>query len=182
MGDAGAIVTNDEDFAKKMAAFARHGGLVKGEHRFEGINSRMDTIQAAILRVKMRYLKEWTDIRRAVASAYTKGIVGSEDFKLPTERDGYYHVWHLFTVRVEDRQGFAEYLDKNNITFAINYPVSLPFLPAYERLNSRATDFPEAYSHQNQLLCLPLFSEMSANQVDRVINVIADYLTKNSRD
>ena len=131
MGDAGAIVTNDEQLASNMAMFARHGGINKGEHQIEGINSRLDGLQAAILNVKLKHLKNWTLSRQEIAAAYTKLLANIPGVTLPVTDKDNEHVYHLYVIRHENRTELAEYLKKNGISSGINYPIALPFLQAY---------------------------------------------------
>lgn len=182
MGDAGAVVTNDAELAKSMAMFARHGGLVKGDHQIEGINSRMDGLQAAILTVKLRYLRDWTEARQVVASRYMELLSGMHGLVLPLTAPGREHVWHLFTLRHVNRNELASVLKIRGVQTSINYPVALPFLPAYARLGHRPADFPNAYSNQLQILSLPIFPELSPAQMDKVVGCIRKFCNKLNHD
>lgn len=175
MGDAGAILTPDDALAKKMAMFARHGGITKGDHEIEGINSRLDGLQAAILSVKLKYLPAWTQARRLIADYYAKEMKQIPDLDLPCEADSRMHVYHLYVIRHSKRDELACHLNQNGITTVINYPVSLPFLPAYARFDSRPADFPNAYANQQSILSLPIFPEMTVPQLDIVIDAIKSF-------
>lgn len=163
MGDAGALLTNDGALAERMAMFARHGGLTKGEHRVEGINSRMDGVQAAVLSVKLRHLNDWTLKRRELASAYRRLLAGAAAV-LPEEAAGREHVYHLFVIQHERRDELRRHLAAKGIQTVINYPVALPFLAAYGHLRHAPESFPVAFAHQSRILSLPLFPEMTAQQ------------------
>jgi len=177
MGDAGAIITDDEQMAERMAMFARHGGLRKGEHHLEGINSRMDGVQAAILSVKLKYLDRWTQARRIIAAEYGKQLAGISGLLLPTKRDGCEHVYHLYVIQVEEgRNVLQKYLTDCGIQTNIHYPVILPLLPAYVRLGHRPDDFPVAYRHQQQILSLPLFPEMDDSSIAQVCDSIQHWV------
>lgn len=177
MGDAGAIVTNDEQMAERMAMFARHGGLKKGEHNIEGINSRMDGLQAAILSVKLRHLDAWTKARRSLAAEYSRQLLGVPGIITPKETDNCEHVYHLYVIQVEhDRNDLRKYLSERGIQTNINYPVILPLLPAYARLNHHPKDFPVCYQHQERILSLPLFPEMPVSDVSYVCNSIREWI------
>jgi dTDP-4-amino-4,6-dideoxygalactose transaminase len=178
-GDAGAIITQDEALARRMAMFARHGGLVKGEHLIEGLNSRLDGLQAAILSVKLRHLPEWTRRRREIAADYNSGLATLPEVVVPKLAAGRDHVFRLYVIRHEKRDELASFLKANGVQTVINYPIALPFLPAYARLGSRQEDYPNAYRNQSRVLSLPVFAEMSARQIRVVIDTISAFGKKN---
>jgi dTDP-4-amino-4,6-dideoxygalactose transaminase len=169
MGDAGAVATGDAALAERMAMFARHGGLTKGDHQIEGINSRMDGLQAAVLSVKLRHLTRWTARRREIASEYARDLAGVAGLTLPREAPGRQHVYHLFVVQHERREQLARHLAACGVQTAVNYPVALPFLPAYRRLAYTPASFPVAYRHQSRILSLPIFPEMTTEQRSAVV-------------
>lgn len=172
MGDAGAVVTNDKALANRIAMYARHGGLTKGDHQIEGINSRLDGLQAAILGVKLPHLPRWTKRRQEVANLYASHFAGSSSVTAPKEEDGREHVWHLYVVKSESRDALASYLNSNGVQTVINYPVALPFLPAYRRFGHTSEEFPNAYINQSRILSLPIFPEMTNEQVAYVVDLI----------
>lgn len=172
MGDAGAIVTQDAALAERMAMLARHGGLKKGDHRIEGINSRMDGLQAAILNVKLPHLAGWTRTRQALASRYAAQLAGQHALTLPQVGAEREHVWHLYVVQHERRDALAAHLARHGVQTVINYPVALPFLPAYERFGHRPEAFPVAFHHQQRVLSLPLFPEMTEAQQQHVVEAL----------
>ncbi|HEY3731203.1 MAG TPA: DegT/DnrJ/EryC1/StrS family aminotransferase, partial [Steroidobacteraceae bacterium] len=165
MGDAGAIVTNDDDAARLMAMYARHGGLKKGDHQIEGINSRLDGLQAAVLSVKLRRLAAWNRQRQQIAADYARRLAGVPGVVTPVVGEGREHVYHLYVVRHERRDQLAQHLKERGIQTVINYPVALPFLPAYAYLRCRPDDYPNAHRHQSRVLSLPMFAEMTAGQL-----------------
>jgi dTDP-4-amino-4,6-dideoxygalactose transaminase len=175
MGDAGAVVTGDRDLAQRMAMFARHGGLTKGEHRIEGINSRLDGMQAAILSVKLRHLEAWTRARRDKAASYSAMLAGIAGLETPVEGEGREHVYHLYVVRHDRRDDLAAHLAATGIQTVINYPVALPFLPAYQRFGHVPGDFPNAWGNQGRILSLPIFPEMTGSQQDQVVESIRHF-------
>lgn len=175
MGDAGAAVTNDTDVANKIAMIARHGGLTKGDHQLEGINSRLDGMQAAILSVKLRYLDSWTESRKCIANTYSSRLKNAYNIKLPSVRNFNDHVYHLYVIKSEYRDRLAHYLKENKVQTVINYPISLPFLPAYQRLNHSPQDFPNAFANQSKVLSLPIYPEMPAYHVDKVISLVSGF-------
>ena len=167
-GDAGCIVTNDDALADWTATFARHGG--KGEHVMEGINSRMDGLQAAILNVKLPHLPAWTTARRRVAARYNELLNGIENLATPKVGDDRNHVYHLYVVATDKRDSLKKTLADSEITTSLNYPKALPFYPAYAYLGHKPTDFPAAYRNQSRIISLPIFPEMT----DEMIEYVAD--------
>jgi dTDP-4-amino-4,6-dideoxygalactose transaminase len=172
-GDAGGSVTNDDKLADWMATFGRHGG--KGEHVMEGINSRLDGLQAAILNVKLPYLQSWTDARRKVAAQYDKLLNGVGDIVTPKIAAGRDHVYHLYVIRTEKRDALKKHLSDNGISTSLNYPKALPFYPAYSYLNHKPADFPVAHANQSRILSLPIYPEMTDNMIDYVAEQIRKF-------
>lgn len=175
MGDAGAVVTADADLARRMAMFARHGGLTKGDHQIEGINSRLDGLQAAVLSVKLPHLPHWTARRREVAAEYGRLLAGIPGLTLPQVAPGRDPVWHLYVVQHERRDALAAHLAERDIQTVVNYPVALPFLPAYQRFGHRPADFPAAHHHQSRVLSLPIFPEISPEQIATVAEALRSF-------
>jgi dTDP-4-amino-4,6-dideoxygalactose transaminase len=172
MGDAGAIVTNRVDLAERMAMLARHGGLTKHQHQIEGINSRLDGLQAAILSAKLPHLPRWTQARQAAAAVYDAGLNQIEDVIVPQIGSDRTHVYHLYTIQHPRRDALAAHLNANGVQTAISYPVALPFLEAYRRFDHRAGQFPNAHRHQGRILSLPMFAEITAQQQRTVVELI----------
>jgi dTDP-4-amino-4,6-dideoxygalactose transaminase len=172
MGDAGAVVTNDNYLATRMAMLARHGGLTKHQHKIEGINSRLDGLQAAILSAKLPHLPEWTLARQKAAAVYNAGLNQVKDLEIPHVAFGRTHVYHLYTIQHPRRDELAKYLSANGVQTAINYPIALPFLEAYSRLGHRPEQFPNAHRQQSDILSLPMFAEITADQQELVVDLI----------
>jgi dTDP-4-amino-4,6-dideoxygalactose transaminase len=175
MGDAGAIVTNDAALAEQMTIRARHGGVVKHQHRIEGINSRLDGLQAAILSAKLRHLPAWTEARRQAAGAYNAGLNQIEDLVVPSVGADRTHVYHLYTIRHPRRDKLATHLNAQGVQTAINYPTALPFLEAYGRLKARPEQFPNAHRDQGTILSLPMFAEITREQQKEVIELVRTF-------
>ncbi len=175
MGDAGAVVTADAALAERMAMFARHGGLKKGEHRIEGINSRLDGLQAAVLSVKLPHLAAWTRRRQEIAAEYDRRLQDIAGVTVPRVAAGREHVYHLYVIRHEQRDALASHLAARGIQTVINYPVALPFVPAYARLKHTPADFPNAHRNQSRILSLPIFPEMTAEQLRHVVDAIGSF-------
>ncbi len=175
MGDAGAVITNDGALADHMAMLARHGGLVKHQHRIEGINSRLDGMQAAILSAKLPHLRKWTRARQEAARIYDVGLNAIEDVDVPLVAADRTHVYHLYTIQHPRRDQLARYLRANGVQTAINYPTALPFLAAYSRFGHRPEQFPNAYAQQSRILSLPIFAEITVDQQRDVIELIRKF-------
>jgi len=167
-GDAGAIVTDDDGLATKAKMYANHGRVEKYNHELEGTNSRMDGLQAAILDVKLKYLEQWTERRRAIAKKYDEGLkdIGITPVTFPSAR----HVYHLYVIRVKNRERIMQALNKDGISTGIHYPIPLPFLKAYSYLGHKPDDFPVAYSLKDEILSLPIHGSMPDEQVEYVID------------
>ena len=172
MGDAGAIVTSDDSLARRMAMLARHGGLTKHQHEIEGINSRLDGLQAAILSAKLPHLPKWTRARQDAAAVYDAGLNQTQDIEIPHVASDRTHVYHLYTVQHPRRDELAMYLKENGVQTAINYPVALPFLEAYSRFGCRPEQFPNAHRQQSRILSLPMFAEITPDQQKVVVDLI----------
>jgi dTDP-4-amino-4,6-dideoxygalactose transaminase len=178
MGDAGCAVTNRAELARFMAMYARHGGLKKGDHQIEGINSRLDGLQAAILSVKLRHLRRWTEQRRAIAARYSELLGAVGDVVCPVTAANREHVFHLYVIRTLQREGLRLFLKERGIDTVLNYPVALPFLPAYAYLAHKPSDFPVAYANQSRILSLPLYAEMTEEMIRHVVDSIKAFFTR----
>jgi len=169
-GDAGCIITDDDMLAEKCRMYANHGALKKHEHQIEGINSRLDTIQAAVLGVKSKYILDWTTARIKRATLYTEALRDVKEISLPVVRENTKHTFHLYVIRSKKRDQLKFYLESQGIQTAIHYPTALPNLQAYKYLKYRREDFEVASAYQDEILSLPMYPELDANQ----INYIAD--------
>ena len=171
-GDAGAIVTNDETLATRCRMLANHGRIAKYDHQFEGRNSRLDGLQAAILCAKLPHLEKWTELRRANAALYREVLAGTEAV-LPQEAPGARHVYHLFVIQTGRRDQLQAELEGEEIETGIHYPLPLPFLKAYRDRGWRAEDFPVASAAAGRILSLPMSAELTAEQVRLVGSRVA---------
>ena len=177
-GDAGSTTTNDDQLADWMTTYARHGG--KGEHIMEGINSRMDGLQGAVLNVKLPHLAAWTKARQHVAARYNELLKGAGDVVTPKVAHGRDHVYHLYVIRTDRRDALKKHLADAGITTVLNYPKALPFYPAYAYLGHKAGDFPVAYANQSRILSLPIFPEMSEEMISYVAEKIVSFFGEGS--
>lgn len=173
-GDGGAIVTNDEVLAGRCRKIANHGRIAKYDHEFEGRNSRLDGLQAAILRVKLRHLDGWIIRRNAIARQYIDGLTNVGDLILPVIPPEGRHAFHLFVVRSKQRAALAEHLKALGIQTGQHYPLALPKLAAYAYLGG-----PDSNMFANQvdddLLSLPIGEHLSDNEVGTVIAAVVDF-------
>ncbi|MGB3465849.1 MAG: DegT/DnrJ/EryC1/StrS family aminotransferase [Cyclobacteriaceae bacterium] len=174
-GDAGCIITNNDELAEKCKMFANHGALVKHQHRMEGINSRLDGMQAAILNAKLPHILKWTEARRSVAAAYNDLLKDVEGITLPQEADYGKHVYHLYVIRSEKRDELQVHLKENGIGTAIHYPTPLPLLPAYSALGHSADDFKIASKYAKEILSIPMFPELDKQSQEYAKEVLCKF-------
>jgi len=173
-GDGGAISTNDADLAKKCKMIANHGRIAKYDHEFEGRNSRLDGIQAAILSVKLKYLPVWTETRIAIANYYLENIKENSNIRLPIRKEWAKQVYHLFVIRTDKRDKLAKFLADKGIQTSVHYPISLPKLKAYEYVN-QAEEGLFANKTDHNLLSLPIGEHLTLDDAKYVCAAINDY-------
>lgn len=173
-GDAGAVITNDDDLARKVRMYSNHGALIKHQHEMEGINSRLDGMHAAILSVKLPHIKKWNEMRLKNALYMNEKLGTIKGIEIPKIRKGSTHIFHLYVIKAQRRDELQKYLKEKGIETAIHYPTPLPLLPAYKYLGHSEKDFPVTAGNQKMILSLPMFPELSKEQMDYV----ADCLTK----
>lgn len=166
-GDAGGIVTNSSQVADLARLIANHGQASKNKHTMVGRNSRMDGIQAAVLSVKLPHLDDWLEARRANAHRYSRNLAVN-GIVVPSEAEHSEHTYHLYVVRVENRDAVQAQLGEAGIETGIHYPTALPFMEAYAHLGHTPDDFPVAYEQMGQLLSLPMYAELSDEMIDHV--------------
>lgn len=176
-GDAGCILTNDEDLARKCRIFARHGAIKKHDHLIEGINSRMDNLQAAILNVKIKHLEKWTEQRREIAKEYRKGLNGLPVI-IPELEKNTNSSYHLFIIQIRERDELKDFLESNGISCGIHYPKIIPLQKAYSNYGYTEKDFPIGFEKQSQILSLPIFPEMTKNEINFVLKKIHEFFRK----
>ncbi|MBM4306337.1 MAG: DegT/DnrJ/EryC1/StrS family aminotransferase [Deltaproteobacteria bacterium] len=175
-GDGGAIITNDDSLALKARMYANHGRIAKYDHEMEGINSRLDGLQAAILKVKLGHLSEWTEIRRNNAYLYNE-LLKDTDLVIPHEIEGVKAVYHLYVVRVKQelREKLQNYLKSNGVSTGIHYPIALPDLKAYSYIRNNRNGFPEATKAAKEILSLPMYPELEESQIHYIKKVIDQF-------
>jgi dTDP-4-amino-4,6-dideoxygalactose transaminase len=172
-GDGGAIVTDNAEWEAKARMLANHGRSTKYGHEVEGLNSRLDGIQAAVLSVKLGHLEAWTESRRANAYRYN-ALFKHSGVVTPAELDGVRAVYHLYVVRVPAarRQALQASLKQAGIDTGIHYPIALPYLNAYRHFGHSETEFPESLKASGEILSLPMFAELTDEQAGHVVSSI----------
>ena len=172
-GDAGAVTTNDREIAEKVAMLRNHGRIKKYEHEIEGVNSRLDTLQAAVLIVKMKYLESWTKKRIENAQYYTKLLSPGNEIVTPHVEDTKRrHVYHLYVIRAKKRDALKNHLKDYGIDTGIHYPIPLHLQPAYKHLGYKLFDYPEAERASSEILSLPIDAEITNDQIKYVCDTI----------
>ncbi|KQO76281.1 DegT/DnrJ/EryC1/StrS family aminotransferase [Rhizobium sp. Leaf262] len=171
-GEAGMIVTNNAAEAQAMRMMRDWGQSRRYEHLVKGFNYRMDAIQGAVLRVKLRHLDAWTDARRAHAARYSELLRGLETALTPVEAAGRRHVYHIYAVRCRDRENLHRSLTEAGIQAGFHYPIPVHLQAAHQDLGHRAGDFPFAEEASRTLLSLPIYPEMTAEQIGQVAAVM----------
>lgn len=167
-GEAGAVVTNDENLYDRIRILRDHGQVRKYHHTEIGWNCRMDGLQAAVLSIKLKHLDRGNALRRQHAALYDETFASIDDIKTPTVADYAEHVYHIYAVRVEDREHAAWLLGKKGIQFGIHYPVPIHRQKAYQFLNYEIGSFPVAEVAAHQLISLPMFPELTRQQIEMV--------------
>jgi dTDP-4-amino-4,6-dideoxygalactose transaminase len=175
-GDAGMIVSNSPEIAARLRRLRNHGQTVKYLSSEPGLNSRLDEIQAAILRVKLRHLPDWQSARRSNAAEYTRLLQQVPGVMPPLEPEGFAHVYHQYTIRVEQRDGLQQHLAARNIGSTVYYPHPLHLQPLYSSLGYKPGDFPHAERAAQEVLSLPMYPELRKEQIARVVESIAEFL------
>lgn len=174
-GDGGAVVARDPAVLKKARMFSNHGREGKYWHEFEGTNNRLDTIQAAMLRVALPRLEDWNAQRRAAAAWYDARLANTPGVIMPAVRPNCEPVYHVYVIRVADREGLAEHLQKHGVATGIHYPHALHRLPAYAHLGLGEGSLPEAEKACATVLSLPMFPGITEEEVDYICQVIRDF-------
>jgi dTDP-4-amino-4,6-dideoxygalactose transaminase len=176
-GEAGAVTTNDKTFADKVKMLRDHGQAKKYYHDVEGYNGRLDAIQAGLLHVKLSHLAQWNSLRRERAAEY-KRLLGAADcgVRSPYEPSWSKAVYHLYVIRIDDREGMMEHLKNAGVGTGIHYPIPLHLQKAYSSMNYRLGDFPVAEKVAAEIVSLPMFPQLTAEQQGRVVDEIARFV------
>ena len=171
MGDAGACVTNNMELNHKIRLISNHGQDTKYEHKIVGYNYRLDSIQAAILSVKLKYLSEWNARRNEIANQYNEKLAIT-GLKLPSEVEGRNHVWHQYVIRTTKRDELAKALAESEIATAIHYPIPLHLQPSFQYLGYAEGDFMVSEKCGNEVLSLPLYPELSSDDIELICSEV----------
>lgn len=174
-GDAGAVATDNPEFAEFIYKFRDHGCREKYVHEIEGVNMRIDELQGAILNVKLPHLDSWTAARRGHAQAYTRNLAGVGDLVLPVEAENVRAVYHLYVVETARRDELMAFLRENGVATGIHYPVPLHEQPAYRHLGMKPEDCPVASAKGRRIMSLPMFAELTDTQIEYVTGKIREF-------
>jgi len=175
-GDGGMVVTDDEDLVRECKMLRNYGRMQKYEHEMKGYNCRLDTIQAAILRVKLRHLDRWNELRRRNAELYRTALADLE-VELPQEAERCRHVYHMYVIRTRDRDEVQKRLKAAGVSTGIHYPIPVHCQKAYDDLPYRVGDFPVTEQYAGAILSLPMYPELSADQIQYVADSLATALS-----
>src|SRR5216683_4716763 len=179
-GEAGAVTTNDETIARHSKMLRDHGQSQKYYHDIEGYNGRLDAIQAGILSVKLRHLTEWNRRRQEVARIYDGMLTSFEEVVAPCQPEWSRSVYHLYVIRVQDREGLQKHLAEAKISTGIHYPVALHLHHAYKQLGYKQGDFPVAEKVASEILSLPMYPQLEPRDQTRVVQAILDFLAQSA--
>lgn len=177
-GEGGAVITNDEGLYNQMRQRHNHGTVQRYVHNLVGHNYRLEGIQAAVLNVKMRYIESWTEARRRNAELYRHVLADIPEVVIPTEMPWGRHVYHLFVVRVPRRDELRAYLEEQGISTGLHYPIPLHLQEAYSELGYKKGDFPIAEASAEEILSLPMFPELTEEQIEYVAHCIRKFYNK----
>lgn len=175
-GDAGAIVTSDTELAQRCRMIANHGGLRKYEHQVVGRNSRLDTIQAAVLNIKLRRLDEWNALRRAAATRYAE-LLNALPLVIPIARANTQHIYHLFVIQIEQREKIISHLTQRKIATGIHYPDALTALPVFSQMRPPDAQVEVATGLQHHILSLPMFPGITDAHINLVVDALRECVT-----
>lgn len=180
MGDGGAIITNNKKLNDIIRLLKNHGSSPKNKYKnlILGVNSRLDSIQATILRVKLNYINKWNEERRKIANYYSENLKEIEQIKVPVVKDGRNHIFHQYTIRVKLREKLKKYLEKEGIPTMIYYPLPLHLQPALKYLGYKKGDFLETERVAGEVLSLPIYPELSKENQDFIIKTIKEFYKK----
>ncbi len=175
-GEGGAVVTNDEEIADKIRVIRDHGQAKKYYHDMEGYNGRLDAIQAGVLRIKLKRLSDWNNARRKNAACYNEFLSVLPAAKIPTEAEFAESVYHLYVILVDDRDGLQKHLSEKGVATGLHYPLPLHLQKAYDHLGYKKGDFPVTEDVAERLLSLPMFPELTREQIEYVATSINEFL------
>jgi dTDP-4-amino-4,6-dideoxygalactose transaminase len=170
-GEGGAVVTGNPAYERTVRMLRDWGAEKKYIHQLKGYNYRMEGIQGAILHVKLRHIEAWTEARRAHAAEYSR-LLHDSGIGVPRAMPYARHVWHVYAVRTQDRQGLQDALQRQEIQFGVHYPIPIHLQPAWAELNYSAGDFPHAEKAADEVLSLPIYPELTPENIHSVVGAI----------
>lgn len=180
-GDGGMVATNNPEVAEKVAILRRHGSKVSYYHLIPGFNSRLDALQAAILRVKLGHLDDWNQLRREKAWLYAQQLSQTDSIVLPYNEKHCLPIYNYYTIRLKDsridRNELRKHLESEGIQTVVYYPLSLHLQEVYKPLGYKPGDLPESERAQEEILSLPIYPELSEKQIERIANALAEFLS-----
>jgi dTDP-4-amino-4,6-dideoxygalactose transaminase len=178
-GDGGAVVTNSPELAERVRMLRNHGCREKYYHLVPGFNSRLDSLQAAILRVKLRHLDDWIEQRRQKANLYSRLLSDITTIEPPYQADYGFHVFNYYTVRLKNstvnRGKLLQFLNSNRVATAIYYPLSLHLQEVYRALDYNKGDYPESENAQEEVFSLPIYPELKGNDIENIVNLMKSF-------
>jgi dTDP-4-amino-4,6-dideoxygalactose transaminase len=172
-GDAGGVLTSDDELARRVRLMANHGSEVRYHHEIVGMNSRLDHVQAIVLRAKLTRLEDWNGRRREIAARYDELLRSIPSVRRPSSHCENTHVWHLYVIEVSDRDAVLSRLNEQGVGASVHYPVPLHLQPAFRHLGHSVGDFPVAERAAARILSLPMFPGMTDVQIERVVEALA---------
>ena len=175
-GEAGAVVTNDENLLRKVQMLRDHGQEKKYFHQTEGFNSRCDALQAALLRVKLKRLAAWNEARKKIADLYFENLKDVKGITFPAIKEDRSHVFHLFIIQLDGRDKILEQLKKRGIHCGLHYPIPLHLQEAYASLNLKPTDFPISETAAKRILSLPMYPELEKQQIQYICETLRELM------
>lgn len=179
-GEGGGVTTNDENLYDFMLKYRQHGSIEKYIHDMPGHNYRLEEIQAGVLNVKMKYIQKWTETRRNIASLYTKifSEMGIDEVITPYHAEYVKPVYHLYVIRVKNREGLNKHLNEKGVQTGLHYPLPLHMQKAYADLNHKPGDFPVAQKYAGEILSIPMYPEMTNDMVQYVCETVKEFYKK----
>src|SRR5882762_731808 len=174
-GDGGAVVTSDAAVAKRLAMLRNYGQKEKYQHMFRGFNRRLDTLQAAVLRTKLKHLDKWNEARRQHAKSYSR-LLAQSGLVVPRASALCESVWHLYVIRINQRDALKEHLATRGISVGIHYPIPIHLQPAYRDLGHQPGDFPVTEEYSRQILSLPMYAELTPDILGRVAETAVEFV------
>lgn len=175
MGDAGCVVTNDRELADRVRTLGNYGSTVKYHHIYKGANSRLDELQSAFLRVKLKYLDAWNQERKGIAEKYFQGIYNPQIVLPPKVSEKFDHIYHVFAVRCKRRDELEKMLAESGIETVKHYPIPIPFQKAYAECHAARGEYPEAEEISDTVLSIPMFCGMTEEETAYVIDRINSF-------